>query len=70
MMIWIEKPAIAIIFLIKEEEKLAKEKEVVNAMDVPSLLGEKAKARARIKPLQRLQGKTDCQMELESADFI
>ena len=72
MMIWTEKSATTIIFLIKirEKEKVTKEKErVINAMDVPSLLAEKAKARAKINPHQRLLGKTDCQMDPGYAGF-
>ena len=72
MTIWTEKPAITIIFLknVKEKEKVVKAKErVINAMDVPPLLAEKEKARAKINPHQRLLGKTDYQMELGYASF-
>ena len=72
MTIWTEKPAMTIIFLIiSDKETVAKEKErVINAMDVPSLLAEKAKARAKINPHQHLLGSTDCQMDQEYANFI
>ena len=71
-MIWTEKPAITIIFLItSDKEMVAKERErAINAMDVPFLLAEKAKARAKISPHQPLLGRTDCQMEHEYASFI
>ena len=73
MMIWTEKPAITIIFLkkVKEKEKVVKAMErVINAMDAPPLLAEKAKARAKTNLCLHLLGRTDCQMGQEFADFI
>ena len=74
MTIWTENPGITIILLkkvkVKEKEMVAKAKErVINAMDVPSLLAEKAKARAKISPHLHLLARTDYQMEQEFADF-
>ena len=72
MTIWTKKPAITIIFLIKvmEKEKMVKAKErVINAMDAPPLLAEKAKARAKTNLCLHLLEGTNCQMEQEFVDF-
>ena len=61
---WTEKPAITIIFLkkVKEKEKVVKAKErVINAMDAPPLLAEKAKARAKTNLCLHLLEGTNCQ---------
>ena len=72
MTIWTEKPAITTIFLkkVKEKEKVVKAMErVINAMDDPTLLAEKAKARAKISHHQHLLERNDCQMEPKFAAY-